>query len=164
MAPTSTRSPGRKSFTSLPTECTVPTASWPSVRFSLGPMPPCTVWESDVQIRALVVLTTAAPGPGSGTGLSMKPTRPISFITNAFMRLPFLPAHRCARQRVPAESAAAPGVSRSLLPLSQGRGPLATRPAILLNPARTPAPPDPAGADDPVSVGLRVRKGGGRCG
>ena len=48
-------------------------------------MPPCTVCESEVQISALVVRTTASFGPGLGTGLSVNPTRPISFMTNAFM-------------------------------------------------------------------------------
>src|SRR5215471_19923058 len=48
-------------------------------------MPPWTVCESDVQIRALVVLTMASFGPGFGIGLSMKPVWPIFFITNAFI-------------------------------------------------------------------------------
>src|SRR5213596_1781138 len=62
MAPTRTRSPGLKSLTLLPTSCTMPTASCPSVRFSRGPMAPPTVWESEVQIRALVVLTRLGNG------------------------------------------------------------------------------------------------------
>jgi hypothetical protein len=47
-------------------------------------MPPLAVWVSDVQIRALVVRTTASSGPGSGMGLSMKPICPIFLITNVF--------------------------------------------------------------------------------
>ena len=37
IAPTTTRSPGLNTRTSLPTSCTTPTASWPSVRFSPRP-------------------------------------------------------------------------------------------------------------------------------
>src|SRR5215831_5107613 len=85
MAPTTTRSPGWNTSTSLPTSCTTPTASWPSVRLCRSPMPPWTVCESDVQIRALVVFTMASFGPGFGIGLSMKPVSPIFFITNAFI-------------------------------------------------------------------------------
>src|SRR6516165_433873 len=48
-------------------------------------MPPPTVCESEVQMSARVVRTIASLGPGRGTGFSRKPTRPISFITNAFM-------------------------------------------------------------------------------
>ena len=43
MAPTTTRSPRWNRFTSLPTAYTTPTASCPSVRFSRGPIAPCTV-------------------------------------------------------------------------------------------------------------------------
>src|SRR5712691_9569273 len=80
MAPTRTRSPGLKSLTLLPTSWTMPTASCPRVRFSRGPTAPPTVWESEVQIRALVVLTIASFGPGWGMGFSMKPTWPIDFM------------------------------------------------------------------------------------
>src|ERR671918_767232 len=48
-------------------------------------MPPATVWESEVQIKAAVVFTIASFGPGLGTGFSVIPTAPISFITNAFI-------------------------------------------------------------------------------
>jgi hypothetical protein len=48
-------------------------------------MPPLTVFESEVQMSALVVCTMASFGPGRGIGLSMKPTRPISLITKAFI-------------------------------------------------------------------------------
>jgi hypothetical protein len=37
-------------------------------------MPPATVCESEVQMSALVVRTTASFGPGRGIGLSMNPT------------------------------------------------------------------------------------------
>src|SRR5258708_31282826 len=67
----------------------MPTASCPRVRFSRGPTAPPTVWESEVQIRALVVLIIASFGPGWGMGFSMKPTSPIVFITKAFMLVPF---------------------------------------------------------------------------
>src|SRR5919197_2582787 len=67
IAPTTTRSPGLKLLTSLPTAYTTPTASWPSVRFSRGPIAPRTVCESEVQINARVVLTIASFGPGVGT-------------------------------------------------------------------------------------------------
>ena len=50
-----------------------------------GPIAPRTVCESEVHTRAAVVLTTASFGPTSGMGLSMNPTAPISFITNAFI-------------------------------------------------------------------------------
>src|SRR5215468_12258114 len=53
-----------------------------------GPTPPQTVCESDVQINARVFLTTASLGPGCGTGLSMNPTSPICFMTNAFTATP----------------------------------------------------------------------------
>ncbi|GAA1624921.1 hypothetical protein ACFQY4_15805 [Catellatospora bangladeshensis] len=49
-----------------------------------------------MQISARVVRTTASFGPGFGTGLSMNPTRPISFITNAFITAP-VPALSCGR-------------------------------------------------------------------
>src|SRR6266567_4154836 len=88
MAPTRTRSPGLKSLTLLPTSWTMPTASCPRVRFSRGPMAPPTVWESEVQMRALVVLTIASFGPGRGMGFSRKPTWPIAFMINAFMLVP----------------------------------------------------------------------------
>src|SRR6266702_3049623 len=88
IAPTRTRSPGLKSLTLLPTSWTMPTASCPRVRFSRGPMAPPTVWESEVQMRALVVLTIASFGPGRGMGFSRKPTWPIAFMTNAFMFVP----------------------------------------------------------------------------
>jgi hypothetical protein len=48
-------------------------------------MAPWTVWVSDVQIRARVVLMIASSGPGEGIGLSMKPTSPILFITKVFI-------------------------------------------------------------------------------
>src|SRR5438105_604747 len=83
MAPTTTRSPGMKYLTSLPTAYTTPTASWPRVRFSRGPIAPWTVCESDVQINARVVLTMASFGPGCGIGLTANPTRSIDAITNA---------------------------------------------------------------------------------
>ena len=83
IAPTKTWSPGLKRFTALPTWWTRPTASCPRVRFSRGPIAPFTVCTSEVQMRALVVLTTASVGPGLGIGLSAKPTLPIPFITKA---------------------------------------------------------------------------------
>src|SRR5919112_5886490 len=93
IAPTSTRSPGRMTSTALPTSETTPTASWPSVRSVRGPMPPATVWESEVQMRAAVVFTIASFGPGLGTGLSIIATAPMPFITNAFIA--FAPSELC---------------------------------------------------------------------
>ena len=75
----------------------MPTASCPSVRFFRGPIPPPTVCESEVQMSALVVWTIASFGPGRGTGLSMNPTDPISFMTKAFIGLP--PCHDAAHER-----------------------------------------------------------------
>ena len=46
---------------------------------------PLTVWTSEVQISAAVVLTIASSGPGVGTGFSITSVRPISLITNARM-------------------------------------------------------------------------------
>src|SRR5713101_30852 len=101
IAPTRTRSPGLKRVTLLPTSWTMPTASCPRVRFSRGPMAPPTVWESEVQMRALVVLTTASFGPGWGMGFSMKPTCPIAFMLVPFFALlhQFAYAHRPAYTR-----------------------------------------------------------------
>jgi len=53
-----------------------------------GPIAPWIVCESEVQINARFVLTTASFGPGVGTGLSMNPTSSRDFITNAFIRSP----------------------------------------------------------------------------
>src|SRR5271169_1871336 len=61
----------------------MPTASCPRVRLSRGPIAPLTVCTSEVQIRALVVLTMASVGPGVGIGFSANPTLPIPFITKA---------------------------------------------------------------------------------
>src|ERR1700722_3655579 len=61
----------------------MPTASCPKVRLSRGPIAPCTVCTSEVQMRALVVLTIASVGPEVGIGLSANPTLPIPFITKA---------------------------------------------------------------------------------
>jgi hypothetical protein len=57
------------------------------VKSTISSAPP-TVCESEVQISALLVWITASFGTGRGTGLSMKPTRPISFITKAFIASP----------------------------------------------------------------------------
>jgi hypothetical protein len=47
------------------------------------------VRESEVQMRARVVLMTAPNGSGSGIGLSAKPTFPMLCITNAFISSSF---------------------------------------------------------------------------
>src|ERR1700720_536733 len=83
IAPTTIWSPGWKRLTAAPTWWTTPTASCPRVRFSRGPIAPLTVCTSEVQMRALVVLTMASVGPGVGIGLSANPTLPIPFITKA---------------------------------------------------------------------------------
>src|ERR1700736_2116053 len=83
IAPTTIWSPGLKRLTAAPTWWTTPTASCPRVRFSRGPIAPWTVCTSEVQMRALVVLTIASVGPGTGIGLSANPTLPIPFITKA---------------------------------------------------------------------------------
>jgi hypothetical protein len=64
MAPTSTRSPGLNSLMLLPTSCTTPTTSYPSVKFSRGPMAPPTVWESEVQIKALALCMNGSASSG----------------------------------------------------------------------------------------------------
>jgi hypothetical protein len=60
-------------------------------------MAPWTVWVSDVQTSAVVVLTIASSGPGSGIGFSIIPTRSIPCITKARMvsgMAALLPARR----------------------------------------------------------------------
>src|SRR5215471_13865854 len=86
MALTATRSPSLTPFTAEPSFQTMPTASCPRVRLLRSPMAPRTVWLSEVQIRAAVVLMMAPLGPGSvGIGFSTKPTFPILFMTKAFI-------------------------------------------------------------------------------
>ena len=71
--------------TAEPSAWTTPTDSWPSVRPVGTGSAPLTVWTSEVQISAAVVLTIASSGPGVGMGFSITSVRPTSLITNARM-------------------------------------------------------------------------------
>ena len=84
---TATRSPISNPCTFEPSAHTVPTDSCPSVRPRGISSVPRTVWTSDVQTRACVVLTIASLGPGSGIGLSTTATLPTDSMTNAFIEL-----------------------------------------------------------------------------
>src|SRR5215468_10360974 len=85
-------------------------------------MPPATVCESDVQMSALVVRTTASLGPSTGGGLSTMPTLPIPCITNAFTVPPRL-------TRPVAEGLTQTGSDvQKLSPLAPARGRIDVRP------------------------------------